>query len=102
MNTNSVLKKEGIEIITKLETSQTEKIANIVATKICQAFPEHNLNTQNLLSSLINLDMYFAKMPDNSAVAKYHSHNNAIYFNQQVDLENLDTLVIHECLHALH
>ena len=101
MNTNSVLKKEGIEITSKLNTSQVEKIADIVAQKICHAFPEHNLNQNDIFSTLTNVDMFFAKMPKNSAVAKYFSQNNAIYFNNELDFENLDTLVIHECIHAI-
>ncbi len=101
MNTNSVLKKEGIEIISKLNDTQISQIANIVATKICNAFPEHNLNKNDVFSSLTNLDMYFAKMPEDSAAAKYFPHNNSIYFRHALDFENLDTLVIHECIHAI-
>lgn len=101
MNTNSVLKKEGIEIKSKLNTAQVNKIASIVSSKICQAFPEHNLNVNDIFSSLSNLDMYIAEMPDNSAMAKYFYKNNSIYFSKNMDFDNLDNLVIHECIHAL-
>ena len=101
MNTNAVLKKEGIEVISQLNASQVSKIATIVAQKICQAFPEHNLNQTNVGNCLADLAMFFAKMPKDSAVAKYFSENHAIYFSDELDLENLDTLVIHECLHAI-
>ncbi len=101
MNTNSVLKKEGIEIKSKLNDLQINQIASIVSDKICQTFPEHNLNPNTLCSALSNLTMYFAKMPKDSAVAKYFSQNNAIYFSDELDLENLDTLVVHECIHAI-
>ncbi len=101
MNINSVLKKEGIEIKSKLDVAQVNQIASIVSSKLCQSFPEHNLNENAVSSSLAELDMYFAKMPKDSASAKYFSQNNAIYFNRDLDLENLDTLVIHECIHAI-
>lgn len=101
MNINSVLKKEGIEIKSKLNESQINQIAHIVADKLCHAFPEHNLDVNTLFSNLASLDMYFAKMPEDSSSAKFFSQNNAIYFNSELDLENLDTLVIHECIHAI-
>lgn len=40
-------------------------------------------------------------MPPDSAVAKYFPKNNSIYFSDTMDFENLDTLVIHECIHAI-
>ena len=43
--------------------------------------------------------MYIAEMPQD-AVAKYFSKNNSIYFSDNINLENLDTLVIHEYLHT--
>lgn len=101
MNTNAVLKKEGIEVLSKLQPTQIEKIATIIASNICGTFPEHNLNETDIFLELADLDMYFAKMPADSAVAKYFSQNNAIYFSDELDFENLDTLVVHECIHAI-
>lgn len=101
MNINSVLKREGIEVKSKLDMLGVNKIARIISEKICNAFPEHNLNLQDVFSSLANLDMYIAKMPDDSAVAKYFYKNNSIYFSNKMNLDNIDTLTIHECIHAL-
>ena len=101
MNINFVLKKEGIEILSKLNSQKVEKIANIVSEKICKAFPEYNLNPNNISSNLENIDMYIAKLPQDSAIAKYFSQNNSIYFSHKMDFEHIDTLVIHECIHAL-
>lgn len=101
MNINSILKKEGIEPKNKLDNTQVKKIANIISQKICDTFPEHNLEKNNIFNLLENLTMYIAKMPDNSAIAKYFALNNSIYFNTNMDFENIDTLVIHECIHAI-
>lgn len=101
MNINSVLKREGIEIKSKLDVSGVNKIAQIISEKICKAFPEHNLNHKDVFLSLARLDMYIAKMPDDSAVAKYFYRNNSIYFSNNINLDNIDTLAIHECIHAL-
>lgn len=101
MNINSILKREGIEPKSQLEKSQVNRIATIIAKKICETFPEHNLKEQDVFSMLSELNMSIAKMPADSAQAKYFSKNNSIYFSDTMDLENLDTLVIHECIHAI-
>ena len=100
MNIHSILKKEGIEIKSKLDTEQVSKIAQIISQKMNETFPEHNLSTTTLFETLSRLDMYIAEMP-NDAVAKYFYKNNSIYFSNQMNLDNLDTLVLHECLHAI-
>lgn len=101
MNIHSILKKEGIEIKSKLNTEEVNSIANIIAKKICETFPEHNLKPEQITSTLSSLTMYIAKMPANSSVAKYFPKNNSIYFSDTMNLENLDTLAIHECIHAI-
>lgn len=100
MNINSILKKEGIQIKSTLTKIQIEKIAEIIANQICEAFPEHNLNFETIFSTLSNLDMYIAEI-NNDAIAKYYYKNNSIYFNSKINWEHIDTLVIHECIHAL-
>ena len=101
MNINSILRKEGIELKSQLYKSQVNRIATIISEKICDTFPEHNLNYDDIFSMLSTLDMFIAKMPADSTAAKYFSKINAIYFSDTMDLENIDTLVIHECIHAI-
>ena len=101
MSTNSRLKKEGIEIVEQLDTLKVNTIAISIASKLCLAFPEHNLNKSELFTSLSRINMYIAKMPKDMAVAKYFYKNNSIYFNKDMDLEDLNTLAIHECIHFL-
>ena len=101
MNINSTLKNEGIEIKSKLNNTQVNKIAKIIAQSIYEAFPEHNLNENDIFSSLSSLDMYIADMPAGSAVAKYFYKNSSIYFSSSMNLNNIDTLAIHECIHAI-
>lgn len=79
MNTNAILKKEGIQITTQLTPSQISKIASIVSNKICCALPEHNLDEKDVFSSLNHLGMYFAKMPQDSG-AKYFSRKQCHLF----------------------
>lgn len=101
MSINSTLKREGIEIIKPLSTLEINKIASQIAEKLCSTFPEHNLNQSELFIAISRLNMYIAKMPNDMAGAKYFYKNKSIYFNQNIDLEDLNTLAIHECIHFL-
>jgi hypothetical protein len=101
MSINSTLKREGIEIINPLSTLEINKIASKIAEKLCSTFPEHNLNQSELFRNISRLNMYMAKMPNDMAVAKYFYKNNSIYFNSNMDFDDLNTLAIHECIHFL-
>lgn len=101
MSTNSRLKKEGIEIVEQLDTLKVNTIAISIASKLCLAFPEHNLNKSELFTSLSRINMYIAKMPEDSACAKYFYKNNSIYFNKEYDLDEMAKLAMHECIHYI-
>lgn len=101
MSTNSRLKKEGIEIVEQLDTLKVNTIAISIASKLGLAFPEHNLNKSELFTSLSRINMYIAKMPEDSAGAKYFYKNNSIYFNKEYDLDEMAKLAMHECIHYI-
>lgn len=101
MGTNSRLKKEGIEIVEQLDTLKVNTIAINIASKLCLAFPEHNLSKSDLFTSISRLNMFIAKMPGDSAGAKYFYKNNSIYFNQETDLDEIAKLAMHECIHFI-
>lgn len=101
MSNYSRLKKEGIEIIKQLDTLKVNTIAINVASKLCLAFPEHNLNKSELFESLSRLNMYVAKMPLDSSGAKYFYKDNSIYFNETLDIDEMSTLAVHECIHYI-
>ena len=101
MSINSTLKNEGIRILGKLNTLEINKIAANISEKIAQAFPEHKINQKDLFISIARLDMYIAEMPNDMAMAKYFYKNNSIYFSKDMDLNDLHTLALHECLHFI-
>ena len=68
MSIHSRLKKEGIQIIEKLDTEKVNKISINVASKLCLAFPEHSLKRNELFEAVSGLSMYIAKMPDRKSV----------------------------------
>ncbi len=101
MSISSTLKNEGISIVGKLNTIEIDKIAANISEKITATFPEHNIDKQDLFDSIAKLDMYIAEMPNDMAMAKYFYKNNSIYFSKNMDLEDLNTLAIHESLHFI-
>lgn len=101
MNINQELKKEGIEVIQPLDRLKINSIAKSVADKLETAFPEQNLNANDLFMRLSRINMYIAKMPDSLSSAKYYYKTHSIYFNENVDLSHVDECAIHECIHEL-
>lgn len=100
MSINSTLRKEGINVISQLNTMQINQIATSISEKLSKAFPEHNIDQNDLYVSLARLNMYIAEMP-NDAAAKYFYKNNSIYFSSDMNLEDINTLAVHECLHFI-
>lgn len=101
MNIDLELKKEGIEIINKIDTLAVNSIAKNVSEKLVLAFPEQNLDKNELFIKLSRLNMYIAKMPEGLSNAKYYYKNTSIYFNENIDLNDINIYAIHECLHYL-
>ena len=101
MATYARLKKEGIQVVEKLDVMKVNTIANNIASKLCNAFPEHNLNKSDLFESLARLNMYVAKMPADSSGAKYSYRDNSIFFNETSDIDEMSTIAVHECIHCI-
>ena len=101
MGIDTVLKKEGIEKIKPLDTLDVNRIAKNISHKLVSRFGDYNLNESELFISISRLNMYFAKMPEDLAGAKYSYINNSIYFNDQFDLDEIEESAIHECIHYL-
>ena len=101
MSVESDLKKDGIEVIKKLDTLRVNSIARTVSNSLCETFPDFNLNQNDLFIKLSRLDMYIAKMPEGMAEANYFYKNTSIYFNAHIADEDLEEFAIHECIHYI-
>ena len=101
MSIESDLKKDAIRVISKLDTLVVNNIARNIARKIVATFPELNFDETNLFIKLSRIDMYTASMPDGMAEANYFYKNSSVYFNNRIDLEDLEEFAIHECIHHL-
>lgn len=101
MSIESDLKKDGINVISKLDILVVNNIARNIAQKIVSTFPELNFNEADLFIKLARIDMYTASMPDGMAEANYFYKNSSIYFNNKIDFQDLEEFAIHECIHHL-
>jgi hypothetical protein len=101
MSIESDLKKDGIEVIKKLDTLRVNSIARAVSIGICETFHNFNLNQNELFIKLSRLNMYIAKMPEGMAEANYFYKNSSIYFNEHIDNDDLEEFAIHECIHYI-
>ncbi len=101
MSVESDLKKEGISILKPLDTFTINRIAKNISQKIVSSFPEQNLDANDIFISISRLNMYTAKMPKDNSVAKYYYKNSSIYFDENVDLDNIEKYAIHECIHVI-
>lgn len=100
MNIKSELRREGIEVIKQLNTLKVNTIASNISKILVNNFPEQNFNFSELFTKISRLNMYIAKIP-NGVAAKYFYKNSSIYFSESTDLENLNPVAIHECIHFL-
>ena len=101
MSINSQLKREGITNIKPLNTLEINKIASNISDKICNAFPEHNINKSDLFIAIARLNMYTATMPKDHSAAKYFYKNCSIYFSEDINFDDIGTLALHESIHFI-
>ncbi len=101
MSFKSTLRKEGIEVIKKLDTFGVNSISRKIADTLCNAFPEHDMQYDNLINCISSLKMYVAIFENNLIGAKYFCKNNSIFFNAKFSIEENDMFCLHECIHFL-
>lgn len=100
MGINRDLKREGIEVISVIDTLTVNTLSKKIANTLCKTFPELNLDTNQLFMRIAKLNMCFAKLPQGIS-AKYFYKNKTIYFACDIAEENLVSVAIHECIHYL-
>lgn len=101
MNIEAELRKDGIEIVGRLDTLSVNSIAKSVAEKICKTFPRAHFVYSQLFIEFSRTPMYIAKMPEGYAEATYFYRNSSIYFKQGLPLSELEKFAIHELIHHI-
>ena len=101
MSIQKDLKKEGIEVINKLDTLISNDICKSVSRRIIETFPDYNFSQEQIYNKLQEITMYKAKMVDGMAEANYYYKNSSIYFNNNIEYSDLEEFAIHECIHHI-
>ena len=101
MSIESELKKDGIEVVEKLDIYTINEIADKVSARLYQAFSNFRFDQNELYEKISNLDMYKAKMPQGMSEANYFYKNTSIYFNYEIPNEDLEEFAVHECIHYI-
>lgn len=101
MSIQKELKKEGIEIITKLDALISNDIIKSVSRRIVETFPDFGLIQEEICEKLSHITMYRAKMIEGMAEANYYYKDSSIYFNKNIDYSDIEEFAIHECIHHI-
>ena len=101
MSIQKDLKKEGIQIITKLDSLISNDICKNVSRRIIETFPDFDFTQDDLYQKLLELTMYRAKMIEGMSEANYYYKDSSIYFNENIDYADIEEFAIHECIHHL-
>lgn len=101
MSIETELRKEGIEVLEKLDDVTVQTIASKVSDKLYNAFPNLGFEQIDLYEKISQLDMYKAKMPEGMSEANYFYKNTSIYFNCEIPNEDLEEFAVHECIHHI-
>ena len=101
MSIISTLRKEGIQVQKKLDTSEVNIISERIANILCSAFPDHQLQYDNLINCISSLNMYTATFENTLVGAKYFCHKKSIFFNADININKNDMFSLHECIHFL-
>ena len=101
MNIEKELQDDGIIVTEKIDTETVLKITKSISDRIVKTFPNFKLDKNEIFSKLFSLNMYRAKMPDGTLEASYCYKNCSIYFNSNIQNEDLEEFAIHECIHFL-
>lgn len=101
MSIQKDLKKEGIEVINKLDTLISNDICKSVSRRIFETFPEYGFSKEQIYNKLLEITMYKANMIEGIAEANYYYKNSSIYFNNSIEYSDLEEFAIHECIHHI-
>ena len=101
MSIQKDLKKEGIQIITKLDTLISNDICKSVSRRIIETFPDFDFTQDDIYKKLLEITMYRAKMFEGMSEANYYYKNSSIYFNENIEYSDIEEFAIHECIHHL-
>ena len=103
MNLEKKLSKLGIDVVREFTPREVRYVAEEVIESLVNTFPVLEEIYNELLIRLLNCKMYFANIKNDSNISNvnYVYENNSIYFSNSINLNKIDDVIIHECIHYL-
>ena len=101
MNIEKKLEKLGITNVKRIDVTCVKKVARNIVNALELAFPSMYNEFDDVYIRLANCDMYYATVIKSISKVNYIYENNSIYIDEQVDLEEINEQIMHECIHYL-
>ncbi len=101
MNIDKKIKQLGIEKLGDVDDATKRNLANMVSISLTENFRDSGLNKELIEEKLINTNMYIANTPQGMSKANYIYMNSSIYFDKSLDLNKLNDVILHECIHKI-
>lgn len=103
MNLEKKLSKLGIDVVREFTPREVRYVAEEVIESLVNTFPVLEEIYNELLIRLLNCQMYFAIVKNDSNISNvnYVYENNSIYFSNSINFNKIDDVIIHECIHYL-
>ena len=95
------LEKNGIRPIQKLDFEEKKYITEMIADKLATNNKQLENEYGELYIKIINCEMYYAQIDSMFNGVFYFYKNNTIYFDQNRDIKNIDSLLIREIIHYI-
>lgn len=95
------LSELGFDVTKELNEREKRYVSNFVANKLTDKYPDVKMGYFDVFSILYNTPMFFSKMPANMSSVNYIHQKEAIYFEENKDVFDIDEFTIHECIHRI-
>lgn len=95
------LEKYGIYNIQQVDTLTTNKFYAKLSKSLEKIFNTYSMESDNLFIKLSGINMFYSDFEEEHVKAKYIPDYKGIFIKPDMDIENLDSSVIHEAIHFL-
>jgi hypothetical protein len=99
MNWEKELKRVGIVPIRSLRPDEKNYIIRQFVQRLQKIYDISEQEYNRIFMKMNNCPMYLSEINGCLGKANYFYKNQSIYFDQSLDLENVDEVVLHECIH---
>ena len=91
----------GIQVNRELEEHEKSYISNFVADILRRKYPYLSCNYLDIVTMLYNTQMYVVEDKVGLSSVNYIYQDKSIYYSCKKDLNNIDELILHECIHKI-